>query len=372
VSHALPRALTSMLGLVALMGAVLALGLVGSGTATADPEARDGVPCRGSSSNAQQLTIEVDGEPATGLFAVPDGPPRGLVVFAHGYSHTAESYREHLTRTAEQDGVIAVAMDYRGTELVDGTHEGGEPLARGWPVVEGAEDSVAAAQLFERRCDVETVVIYGLSMGGNVSGLAAATGAERSDGSPLFDVWIDVEGATNMIETYQAARLVAATGEPFAVQAVEDIEHQTGGTFEQVPGAYAERTVVTRGSDIAASGIEGVILVHGVEDGLVPYNQSREMTEALRANGVPAEMYSVLTRDEDSEAGLTITGTALDGTGTYESPFAGHASDTSTTHTVPVTAFELLSQVIDGATVGCGEFVVDGATDVRVGAGATC
>jgi len=372
VPRSLPRSFTSLVGLVALVSAVLAVGLAGPGTATADTHERKGVPCRGSSASARNLTIDVDGEPATGLFAVPDGPPRGLVVFAHGYSHTAESYREHLTRTAKQDGVIAVAMDYRGTQLVDGTHEGGQPLARGWPVTEGAEDSVAAAQLFERRCRVETVVIYGLSMGGNVSGLAAATGADRKDGSPLFDIWIDVEGATNVIETYQAARLIAITGEPFAVQAVEDIEEQTGGTFEEVPGAYLERAVVTRGRDIAASGIEGVILVHGVEDGLVPYNQSREMTEALRANGVPAELYSVLTRAEDSESGITITGTALDGTGTYESPFAGHASDTSTTHTVPVTAFELLSQVIDGATVGCGEFVVDGMTDVRVGAGAAC
>jgi hypothetical protein len=35
------------------------------------------------------------------------------VVFAHGHGHTVYSWRKHLVDTAQRDGVIAVAMNYR-------------------------------------------------------------------------------------------------------------------------------------------------------------------------------------------------------------------------------------------------------------------
>jgi acetyl esterase/lipase len=338
---------------------------VGSLAAFPSEPGRAGVPCTGSPATARTLTVTVDGEPATGLFAVPAVTPRALVVFAHGYSHTAESWRSHLTRTAETEGVIAVAMDYRGTEVVDTSGE--VPRSRGWPVTAGAADTVAAAQLFERRCpSVETIVVHGLSMGGNVSGLAVAAGATRNDGSPLFDVWIDVEGATNVVETYQAARVLAPVN-AFAADAVEDVEAETGGTFEQVPSAYRERAVVTRAGDIAAAGLRGAILVHGVDDGLVPYNQSREMAAGLHAVGVPAEVHTVLTREADSEPGTTISGTVLDPSGLLDPPTAGHASDSSDTHTVAKAGFAALSAVLSGAEVRCGEVVIDGLTGVRTG-----
>jgi hypothetical protein len=350
---------------------LLLVSLLGLGSLAASPErGRSGVPCPGASAQARELTITVDGEPATGLFAVPASSPHALVVFAHGYSHTAESWRDHLTRTAATEGVIAVAMDYRGTEVVDASGE--VARSRGWPVTAGAADTIAAAQVFERRCpSVQTVVAYGLSMGGNVSGLAVAAGPTRSDGSPLFDVWIDVEGATNVVETYQAARALAPTNS-FAADAAEDIEAETGGTFEAVPDAYLERAVVTRAGDIAAGGLRGAILVHGVDDGLVPYNQSREMAAALRGAGVPAEVHTVLTRESGSEPGTTITGTVLDPSGLLDPPTAGHASDTSDTHTVAKAGFAALSAVLDGARVRCGEVVIDGLTGVRTGILVSC
>ena len=62
----------------------------------------------------------------------------------------------------------------------------------------------------------------GVSMGGNMSGLALAlAGANditRSNGKPLFDYWIDVEGSVNLVETYMAAR-GAAAAIPFAANA---------------------------------------------------------------------------------------------------------------------------------------------------------
>ena len=37
-------------------------------------------------------------------------------------------------------------------------------------------------------------------------------------------------------------------------------------------------------------------MVHGVDDGLVPYSQSREMQARLRALGIPTDMITVGTR----------------------------------------------------------------------------
>ena len=323
--------------------------------------------CKGDPSVAQSITTTVDGQSTTGLFALPAKPPKALVVFAHGYSHTVESWRPHITRTATNDGIVAVAMNYRGDVYVPPSAPGGLPSSRGWQVSEGAQDSIAAAKHFLNLCPtIKTVVMYGVSMGGNTAGLALAAGATRANGAPLFDYWINVEGASNVSETYQEARLVAQSGNTFAKNATEDIERQMGGTFEEVPETYLERSVVTRADDIAASGLRGAIFVHGLDDGLVPYNQSREMVTLLHQVGVPTEMFTVVTRQPGTEPGTTLTGTALGPTGQYESPFAGHASEASQTHTVGMRGFAALTRILSGDTPICGEHVIDGATNTAL------
>jgi len=278
--------------------------------------------CTGDPADVRQLDIEVAGEPAWGLYALPSSTPKGLVAFFHGYTHTAYSWAEHLRRTAAQDGVIAVAMNYRGQIDLPPYPGTTLPRSRGWQVSEGAADSIAAAQLFDRTCPrLPSIVAYGVSMGGNASGLAVAAKAQRSSGAPLFDQWFDIEGAVNVIEIYTGARALAATGNMLAAQATEDIERQTGGTLEQQPEAYTTRTVVRRAEDIKASGVMGVTLVHGADDGLVPYSQSREMQSRLLALGIPTDMITVGTRGESSEPGTTLTGSL--GLPGYQSPFAG-------------------------------------------------
>jgi predicted alpha/beta-hydrolase family hydrolase len=309
------------------------------------------VACTSDDHAAVPLVVEVGGEPATGLVALPAAAPSGIVAFAHGYGHTSRSWAEHLERTARDHGVVALAMDYRGTEF-DPAEE--VPSSRGWQVAEGAEDTIAATQRYEAACDVVgPVVIFGVSMGGNASGLTAAAGATRIDGTPLYDWWFNVEGATNVVETYHEARALAPVN-AFAADAVADIERQMGGTFEEVPEAYLERAVVTRAADIAAAGVRGVVHVHGVDDGLVPYNQTLEMVRALDAAGVPSEVHTIIRRGE-GEAGTTASGTVLgSAVPTYEPPLAGHASERSTTHAVMRTAFARLGQLLDeGIGVTC-------------------
>ena len=304
--------------------------------------------CSDAEDIAIPFSLEVDGAEATGHYALPDEPPSGLVVFSHGYGHTSASWTHHLQNAATDLDVIAVAMDYRGTEIIP--REGDVPTSRGWRVAEGAADGIAAAQHFEAACPgLGKIVNFGVSMGGNTSGLMAAEGATRSDGvTPLFDYWFNVEGATNVTETYHEASALAPVN-AFAANAKADIEAEMGGTFTEVPEVYRERSVVTRAADIKAAGVKRVVLVHGLDDGLVPYNQSREMAAALIAEDVRYDFFTISRRSAESERDTTITGTVLSNFDpSYTSPLAGHSSERSTTNIVMRTALDRLTTLYLG------------------------
>jgi pimeloyl-ACP methyl ester carboxylesterase len=318
-------------------------------------------PCTDAVDSAIALSLTVAGETATGHYSLPDTAPQGLVVFSHGYGHSSHSWKHHLRRVADQLDVIAVAMDYRGLTFLTTEKAPGVPDTQGWDVTKGAEDGIAAARHFEEHCELDTIVNYGVSMGGNTSGLIAATDVRRGNGDPVFDYWVDIEGATNVSETYTGARLLAPFN-AFAAQAKSDIETEMGGTFEQQPATYLDRSVVTRTKDMKRAGLKGVVLVHGVDDGLVTYDQSRQMQAALRAVGIPAQMFTVVLKSDESERETTLTGylgSQLDPN--YRSPLAGHASEMSTTHIVSATGFERLAAIFAGDVPTCThEYVVDG------------
>ena len=321
--------------------------------------------CTDKIDDAVALQIPVKGEMATGHYALPDASPKGLVVFAHGYGHTSFSWIEHMKRAAREHNLVAVGMDYRGIEIKPDSNGDGLPESRGWNAKAGAEDLVAAAHYFQGFCrSIETTTIFGVSMGANMSGLAVAMASEQpsKDGSPLFDYWFDIEGAVNVIETYAGARVLAPANGT-AANALEDIEKEMGGPIEEQPETYVDRAVVSHIDEIKASGVKGVVLVHGLDDGLVPYNQSREMSSLLLEAGVPLDFYTVGRRSPQSEQETTATGYVggqLDPD--YKSPLAGHASEKSTTHIIMVTAFERLWQLMDEqqAPGVYREFMVDG------------
>lgn len=322
--------------------------------------------CTDRADGARELTIQVEGQPATGRFALPRKSPKTLVVFAHGYGHTSASWADHMSNAANKHGVAAVAMDYRGAQISPDSNDDGLPESRGWNVMAGAEDSIAAAKLVDTRCEsIKRIVIMGVSMGGNSSGLAVALAGARdvrkSDGSPLFDFWFDVEGATNVIETYTAAR-AAAPANATAKNAQQDIEAETGGTLEAEPDAYRARTVVARMDDVEAARLDGAVVVHGLDDGLVPYNQGREMASLLAGSSIPTNMITIALKSEESERETTLSGHVLGNLDPdYRSPLAGHASEKSKTHIVMVTAFERLWDLLEGnEPTGYSETLVSG------------
>ena len=345
--------------LLALALAVAALvGAPGAGAASATPK----VACTDKTDSSLRLDLKVLAgdtgvlEDAFGYYAVPSKTPRALVVFAHGHSNSAWKWRPMLEAQARELGVIAVAMDYRRQ-----TFPGGDITqdSYGWRVREGAEDSIAAARLFEGKCLTRSsvpIVMYGVSMGGNTSGLAVASHARRSDGSPLFDWWFDVEGATNVIETYLEARLAA--GPPLYNEtgqtAVGEIEAEMGGTIEQRPEVYADHAVVTRAGDIKASGIKGVVMVHGADDGTVPFNQSPEMFARLVEQGLPTDFFTVL-RHGDAPGGSTLedTFTISANIPGYTSPFTGHGGENERAHPVIGLGLERLAALLDGDRPTC-------------------
>jgi hypothetical protein len=193
-------------------------------------------------------------------------------------------------------------------------------------------------------------------MGGNTSGLVVAAKPTDAKGKPLFDYWWAIEPAVNVTETYQGARRLAPVNE-FAAHATEDIEKEMGGTFEEKSSVYAERTVVNRTQDIAASGIKGVYIAHGLVDGLVTHDESRQLQALLRAQGVPVAVAAFVTRSKNSESGTTIDGYAPV---PHDSPFAGHASEVSTTHDVGAAGFAALERLFKGTVPGCTDTVYDG------------
>ena len=318
--------------------------------------------CADMVDSAVRFSLPVNGQQATGAYALPSTKPVGIVVFSHGYGHSSQSWEHHLRRVAEQLRVVAIAMDGRGLRVV-GTKSSGVADTRGWPVQAAAEDGIAAAKYFQARCpDARTIVNYGVSMGGNTAGIMAATPTTRADGTtPLFDYWVDIEGATSMIETYLTARTLGPANGT-AKNAAEDIEAETGGPIEEHQAAYEQRNVLTRAADIKASGVKGVVLVQGVDDGLVPYNQSQEMRSALQAVGIPTQYFTVTLKSDESERETTASGAVLGSVqADYRSPFAGHTSEMSTTHIVSLTGFERLAAIFNGAPPVCTqEHVVDG------------
>ena len=230
-----------------------------------------------------------------GRYALPaTATPSYLVVMFHGHQQDSCAWRDHL-RLAAANGAVAVAMDY--SAQADRDIPGfGFIYNWGWAVRSGASDSLHAMQYFlDRFPSITTVINFGVSMGGNVSGYAAYSDlSARADCSPAWDYWITAEGVHNLTEEYIGARLLAPINTT-AAQAVLEIEEENVGTLEMRPEAYAEITNFQQVGDLGY--LKGAFLSHGLIDQTVPADQSVQMATALRGQGVPTFLHIVNDSD---------------------------------------------------------------------------
>lgn len=231
-----------------------------------------------------RYSVLVDGETALGWVAYPTAsPPTTLLVFGHGCC--GKPNQEAFVRSfATNYHVAAVAMDYRGPG--------------GWDVLKGSEDLVAATLDLQARFPIARTVIWGVSMGGETTGMAVAA---RSD---LYDYWVDTFGVTNLFEEFAALGhypgLSPNPGNP-SNPTGSAIVAETGGTPATAPEAYRVRSPALRTSEM--TGLTRAYITHGIGDKIVPYSMSRETFEGLVANGVPASLTTILTRP-GSEQGV--------------------------------------------------------------------
>lgn len=210
-------------------------------------------------------SLVVDGQTATGRAVLPAGAPTVLVVFCHGFGGAANNFDGYLADVANR-GWAGVSMDYRGAQGA-------------WKVATGWRDTVAATlDLQARYPSIQRTIIWGISMGGEVSGLSVAFAPPGT-----YDYWVEDAGVENLAEEW-----ATVPGFQPAIQA------ETGGTPAEVPQAYVDRSPIAQTAGIAAQGLRRAYVNHAAGDTIVTPTQAQEMTAALASAGVPVSTYTYL------------------------------------------------------------------------------
>ena len=313
--------------------------------------------CPGGSDNnpggvqLQPTARSTDGETVMATMAfVPDSNPTKLVVFCHGYGQTVEgAWLEHMRRTASPD-IAVVSTNYRDNF--------------GFPSLRGAEDTIIATRnALKRFPSVKTVYALGVSLGGNVCGNAITESAKQSPvGKSLYDYWVDVEGLSNLTESW-------IEGKAALPAAAEGMERDAGGTPADKTEEYVRRSPALNALTMKSGGLKAVAVIHGFNDGLVPYNQGREMATALLAAGIPTQFINVVFDGPDQTSGTTLTGGLALLTG-GDAPdvndelglnLTGHGFEGDYGHPVIRAGFDQLQLMLDGKfpTTPYGESVIN-------------
>ena len=292
-----------------------------------------------------------DGETVMATLAfVPDSQPTKLVVFCHGYGHTVEdAWLVHMQRTASSD-IAVVSTNYRDNF--------------GFPSLRGAEDTIIATRnALKRFPSIKTVYALGVSLGGNVCGNAISESAKQSPtGKSLYDYWVDVEGLSNLTESWIEANAALP-------DAAAGMERDVGGTPADKTQEYVRRSPALNAQTMKSGGLQAVAVIHGFNDGLVPYNQGREMATALLAAGIPTQFFNVIFDAATQTSGTTLTGDIGLVTG-GEAPdvndelglnLTGHGFEGDYGHPVIRAGFDQLQLMLDGKfpTTPYGESVIN-------------
>jgi hypothetical protein len=284
-------------------------------------------------------------------YAAPAAKPKALVVVFHGHGHNGQQYAAQLLDLAKRYGVLAVAMETAQLKA-------GLPAYRGPfdSVDEEARDAASAIAWARKKYGTgNRTYLFGTSMGGSglayfidaatrpAAGDADATWVQRVHPLPLAGI-VDAEGISQLAETWAEA----SAADP--VRAAE-IEAETGGTPMTAPDAYRARSLalLTPGQ-YQVTGVPVVAVVHHVDDGLVPNNQTWEVRAVLAAAQDTTRTYDVVFKDSCAQGDQT-TGTSYAPVPGAEEQvcLAGHANENNSTTPVMRTAFAALGEILGGA-----------------------
>lgn len=193
-----------------------------------------------------------------------DGGPYPGVVWAHG-----GFFNDVVPETVEaiaSGGFVALGVAYRGSS--------GHGLELQWAVdIAGKEvDDLAAGARFLLdlpEVEAEAIAVAGGSHGGSLALSAAYRYPE------LFDAVADFYGVTDWA---CILKLLQSPGLPTTL-----VEYSFGGTPDEVPGEYMERSAYFNAEDIEMP----VYIAHGLLDDGIPPGESLKLVKALASKGTP-------------------------------------------------------------------------------------
>jgi hypothetical protein len=285
--------------------------------------------------------------PYVRLYYATPARPKALVVVFHGHGHNGYQYVGQLADMAKRFGVLAVAVQT-------------QQLKAGMPSYKGPFDSVdeeargAAAAISWARVHYRTgarTYLFGTSMGGSglayfidaatrdAAGDADATWVQRMRPLPIAGL-VDAEGIGSLSETW-----LEATG--FDKVAAAEIEAETGGTPATAPDAYRSRSLAL--VNARATGVKVAAVIHDVDDGLVPYNQTLETRAAFLAQGIPTRTYDVVFKDACDQGNQTTLTSNIPVPGLDDTLcLAGHANENDPRTPVMRAAVQALGEMLAG------------------------
>lgn len=206
--------------------------------------------------------------------SLPGAEPQPAVILIHGGGMWTGSRAdmEHPAQQLARAGYVAFSVDYRLVDAAAACHR--------WPAqLDDVQRAVrwVRAHAADYGIDPMRVGAYGWSAGGQLAALLG-TRDTRDATAPSADYPSRVACVVDLAGDID---LAAYTQPP----ALHEVVALLGGTLQEVPERYRDASPL--------SWIDGrtapFLVVHGVQDDVVPIEQSRRLVAALRGAGVEAQ-----------------------------------------------------------------------------------
>jgi alpha-L-fucosidase 2 len=204
--------------------------------------------------------------------SIPDGPgPFPAAIIVHGGGWVGGSRRidvAPLFYPLSAAGIAWFSIDYRLTR---------DPVSFG-VAVQDVEDAVrfVKARAKQYRVDRDRIALIGESAGGQLAGMAALGNSSETAVKAVVAIYTP----TDLVALLKTSGLIPAQIRD-AVQ---------GTAFEGILLArLAQLSPIGR----VHAGMPPFLMIHGTEDPLVPFAQSREMCSRMQAVGAPCQLFKV-------------------------------------------------------------------------------